>query len=239
MPVAKEQIRQIISENNISSVTDVYALLRDSFKDILQELLEAEMDASLGYEKNQKGDLETDNKRNGHSPKTLKSQYGQFQIDVPRDRNGEFEPKLIPKYQRDISGIEEKVISLYAHGMSTLNTVYPFVFMDCIHYKVREDGRILRRAAYIVLGVTVDGHKEILSITVGVNESSKFWLGMLNDLKNRGVKDVLFFCVDGLAGFKEAIGAVYPQAQIQRYRNWDQALNQLTVLYGERLTEYL
>ena len=239
MPVAKEQIRQIISENNISSVTDVYALLRDSFKDILQELLEAEMDESLGYEKNQKGDLETDNKRNGHSPKTLKSQYGQFQIDVPRDRNGEFEPKLIPKYQRDISGIEEKVISLYAHGMSTLNTVYPFVFMDCIHYKVREDGRILRRAAYIVLGVTVDGHKEILSITVGVNESSKFWLGMLNDLKNRGVKDVLFFCVDGLAGFKEAVGAVYPQAQIQRYRNWNQVLNQLTVLYGERLTEYL
>ena len=172
----------------------------------------------------------------------------------PRDRNGEFEPKLIPKYQRDISGIEEKVISLYAHGMSTqdihdqlqelygiemsaemvskitdkilpevkewqarpLNPVYPFVFMDCIHYKVREDGRILSRAAYIVLGVTVDGHKEILSITVGANESSKFWLGMLNDLKNRGVKDVLFFCVDGLAGFKEAIGAVYPQAQIQR-----------------------
>ncbi len=277
MPVAKEQIRQIISENNISSVTDVYALLRDSFKDILQELLEAEMDASLGYEKNQKGDLETDNKRNGHSTKTLKSQYGQFQIDVPRDRNGEFEPKLIPKYQRDISGIEEKVISLYAHGMSTrdihdqlqelygiemsaemvskitdkilpeakewqarpLNPVYPFVFMDCIHYKDREDGRILSRAAYIVLGVTVDGHKEILSITVGANESSKFWLGMLNDLKNRGVKDVLFFCVDGLAGFKEAIGAVYPQAQIQRYRNWDQVLNQLTVLYGERLTEYL
>lgn len=119
MPVAKEQIRQIISQNNISSVADVYTLLRDSFKDILQELLEAEMDASLGYEKNQKGDLETSNKRNGHSTKTLKSQYGEFQIDVPRDRNGEFEPKLIPKYQRDISGIEEKVISLYARGMST------------------------------------------------------------------------------------------------------------------------
>ena len=119
MPVAKEQIRQIISQNNISSVADVYTLLRDSFKDILQELLEAEMDASLGYEKNQKGDLETSNKRNGHSTKTLKSQYGEFQIDVPRDRNGEFEPKLIPKYQRDISGIGEKVISLYARGMST------------------------------------------------------------------------------------------------------------------------
>ena len=231
MPVAKEQIRQIISENNISSVADVYALLKESFKDILQELLEAEMDASLGYEKNQKGDIANDNKRNGHSAKTLKSQYGEFQIDVPRDRNGEFEPKLIPKYQRDISGIEEKVISLYARGMSTrdihdqlqdlygielsaemvskitdkilpqvkewqtrpLNPVYPFVFMDCIHYKVREDGRILSRAAYVVLGVTVDGHKDILSITVGANETSKFWLGMLNDLKNRGVKDVLFF----------------------------------------------
>ncbi len=119
MPVAKEQIRQIISENNLNSVTDVYALLRDSFKDILQELMEAELDVALGYEKNNRGDLQTDNKRNGHSPKSLKSQYGEFQIDVPRDRNGEFEPKLIPKYQRDISGIEEKVISLYARGMST------------------------------------------------------------------------------------------------------------------------
>lgn len=119
MAVVKEQIRQIISENNISSVADVYTLLKDSFKDILQELMEAELDAALGYEKNHKGDLQTDNKRNGHSTKNLKSQYGEFQIDVPRDRNGEFEPKLIPKYQRDISGIEEKVISLYARGLST------------------------------------------------------------------------------------------------------------------------
>ena len=119
MAIAKEQIRQIISENNISSVSDVYSLLKDSFKDILQELMEAELDVTLGYEKNHKGDLRTDNKRNGHSTKNLKSQYGEFQIDVPRDRNGEFEPKLIPKYQRDISGIEEKVVSLYARGMST------------------------------------------------------------------------------------------------------------------------
>ena len=254
MPATKQQIRQIIADNNLNSVADVYSLLKDSFKDILQELMEAELDASLGYEKNQKGDIPTPNKRNGHSPKTVKSQYGEFQIDVPRDREGEFEPKLIPKYQRDISGIEEKVVSLYARGMSTrdihdqiqelygmelsaemvskitdrilpeikewqsrpLNPVYPFVFMDCIHYKVREDGRILSRAAYIVLGITADGYKDILSITVGANETSRFWLGMLNDLKNRGVQDVLFFCVDGLAGFKEAISAVYPDAQIQR-----------------------
>ena len=224
-------------------MADVYSLLRDSFKDILQELMEAELDASPGYEKNQKGDIPTSNKRNGHSPKTLKSQYGEFQINVPRDREGEFEPELIPKYQRDISDIEEKVLSLYARGMSTgdihdqiqelygmelsaemvsritdrvlpeveewqsqpLNSLYPFVFMDCIHYKVGEDGRILSRAAYIVLGITADGYKDILNITVDANETSKFWPGMLNDLKNRDVQDVMFFCVDGLAGFKEDI----------------------------------
>lgn len=155
--------------------------------------------------------------------------------------------RTISKYQHDISGIEEKVISLYARGMSTrdihdqlqdlygiemsaemvskitdkilpevkewqsrpLNSIYPFVSMVCIHYKVREDGRILSRAAYVVLGVTVEGYKDILNITVGAKESSKFWLGMLNDLKNRGVKDVLFFCVDGLPGFKEAIFYVF------------------------------
>ena len=254
MSIPKEQIRQIITENNFYNVADVYAYLKEGFKDILQELMEAEMDAVLGYEKNQKGNIVSTNKRNGYSTKTLKSQYGEFPIDIPRDRNGEFEPKLIPKYQRDISGIEEKVISLYARGMSTrdihdqlqdlygielsaemvskitdkilpeikewqarpLNPVYPFVFMDCIHYKVREDGRILSRAAYVIMGVTIEGYKEILSITVGANETSKFWLGMLNDLKNRGIKDVLFFCVDGLPGFKEAIQAVFPSAQVQR-----------------------
>ena len=109
MPVAKEQIRQIIADNNLNSVADVYTLLRDSFKDILQELMEAELDAALGYEKNHKGDVTTSNKCNGHSPKTPKSQYGEFQIDVPRDREEEFEPKLIPKYKKDISGIEERL----------------------------------------------------------------------------------------------------------------------------------
>lgn len=254
MALAKDQLRQIIADNNITNVADVYSFLKDGFKDILQELMEAEMDATLGYEKNQKGNSDIENKRNGYSTKTVKSQYGEIPLEIPRDRNGEFEPKLIPKYQRDISGIEEKIISLYARGLSTrdihdqlqdlygielsaemvskitdkiipeikewqtrpLNSIYTFVFMDCIHYKVREDGRILNRAAYVVLGVTLDGYKDILSITVGANETSKFWLGMLNDLKNRGVQDVLFFCVDGLPGFKEAIEAVYSNAQIQR-----------------------
>lgn len=254
MGIPKEQLRQIIAENDIKEVGDIYALFKESFKDILQELLEAEMEASIGYAKNNKEGVDTENKRNGYSPKTVKSQYGQFQVDVPRDRNGEFEPMILPKHQRDISGIEEKIISLYGRGMTTrdihdqlqdlygielsaemvskitdkilpsvkewqsrpLESVYPFVFMDAIHYKVREDGRIHNRAAYVVLGVTLDGTKDILSITIGANESSKFWLGMLNDLRNRGVKDVLFFCVDGLSGFKEAIHAVFPDSQVQR-----------------------
>lgn len=254
MAIAKDQLRQIITENNITNVQDIYSLLKDSFKDIIQEMLEAEMDASLGYAKNEKIDNNGENKRNGYSTKTVKSQFGEFPVEIPRDRKGEFEPMIVPKYQRDISGIEEKVISLYAHGMTTrdihdqlqdiygievsaemvskitdkilpeikewqsrpLNHIYPFVFMDAIHYKVREDGRILNRAAYVVLGVTLDGAKDILSITIGANESSKFWLGMLNDLKNRGVQDVLFFCVDGLSGFREAINSVYPNAQVQR-----------------------
>ena len=176
MAVVKEQIRQIISENNINSVADIYTVLKESFKDIQQELMEAELDATLGYEKNHKGDLQT--------------------------------------IKEMVSKITDKILPQVKEWQSRpLNPVYPFVFMDCIHYKVREDGRILSRAAYVVLGVTVEGYKDILSITVGANETSKFWLGMLNDLKNRGVKDVLFFCVDGLPGFKEAIQAVYSQAK--------------------------
>ena len=126
----------------------------------------------------------------GIPPRSSRVSMGSSRSTSP-DRNGEFEPKIVPKYQRDVSGIEEKAISLYGRGMNTRD----------IHYKVKEDGRILSRAAYVVLGVTTEGHKEILSITVGANESSKFWMGMLNDLKNRGVQDVLFFCVDGLPSF--------------------------------------
>jgi transposase-like protein len=110
MAIAKEQIRETIKENNIQNVGDIYSLLKDSFKDILQEMLEAEMDVSLGYSKNDKGERDSENKRNGYSSKTLKSQFGEFEVDVPRDRNSEFEPKIVPKYQRDISGIEEKAI---------------------------------------------------------------------------------------------------------------------------------
>ena len=252
--IPKNVLREIIKENNFKNPGEIYAYLKDAFKDLLQEMLEAEMDVYLGYDKNDVKNKQTDNYRNGHSQKTVKSQYGEVDLSIPRDRKGEFEPKIVPKYKRDISEIEEKIISLYARGMSTrdihdqikdlygidvsaemvskiterivpeirewqnrpLNAIYPFVFMDAIHYKIREDGHILNRAAYVVIGVGIDGIKDILGIWIGENESSKFWLGVLNELKNRGVEDVLMFCVDGLTGLKEAIETAFPKSEVQR-----------------------
>lgn len=250
----REQLRQLIKENDIKDVNGIYDTLKDMFKDVLQEMLEAEMDVTLGYGKNEAKDKDTTNIRNGYSSKTLKTKFGNIEMDIPRDRNSEFEPKIVPKYQRNISGIEDKIIALYARGMSTrdihdqvkdiygievsaemvskitekivpeikewqsrpLETVYPFVFMDAIHYKIRYNGQIVNKAAYVVLGINMDGYKDVLGIWIGENETSKFWLGVLNELKNRNVQDVLIFSVDGLTGLKEAIEAVYPKAYIQR-----------------------
>ena len=250
----REQLRQLIKENDIKDVNGIYDTLKDMFKDVLQEMLEAEMDVTLGYGKNEAKDKDTTNIRNGYSSKNLKTKYGNIEMDIPRDRKGEFEPKIVPKYQRNISGIEDKIIALYARGMSTrdihdqvkdiygievsaemvskitekivpeikewqsrpLETVYPFVFMDAIHYKIRDNGQIVNKAAYVVLGINMEGYKDVLGIWIGENETSKFWLGVLNELKNRNVQDVLIFSVDGLTGLKEAIEAVYPKAYIQR-----------------------
>lgn len=252
--LTKEQVKALVRGNNFQSVTDVTAYLKDIFKDVIQELLEAELEANLGYQKDERSAKNTDNSRNGYTPKTLKSEFGEVEVQVPRDRKGEFEPKIIPKYQRNISGIEEKVISLYARGMSTrdigeqirdlygielsaemvsritdriapeikewqqrpLDPVYPFIFMDAIHYRIKDEGRILNRASYVVVGVTVEGNKDILGIWIGENETSKFWLGVMNDLKNRGIQDVLMFCVDGLTGLNEAITTAFPRAEVQR-----------------------
>lgn len=252
--VSKELLRDYVNAQNFSSPDDILNAMKEMFRDVLQEVLEAEMDSHLGYDKNDLSQKNTLNRRNGYSSKTIKSELGPVKIDIPRDRNGEFEPKIVPKYQRNINGIEEKVTALYAAGMTTrdiseqiknlydvelsaemvsnitnrilpivtewqnrpLESTYSFIFMDAIHYKVREDKQIVVKAAYVVLGVNMDGEKEVLGIWIGANESSKFWLSVLNDLRNRGVQDVLVFCVDGLNGFKEAIGAVYPFAKIQR-----------------------
>ncbi|MEG2247076.1 MAG: IS256 family transposase [Peptostreptococcaceae bacterium] len=250
--LSKELLRKYISEQNFTNANEVLLSMKELFKDILQEALEAELDETLGYGKHEvNGNA---NSRNGYSKKTIKSELGPVSLNIPRDRNGEFEPQIVPKHQRNINGIEDKILSLYSKGMTTrdiseqikelyeveisaetvsnitnrilplvsewqsrpLEKTYSFVFMDAIHYKVREDKRVVVKAAYVVIGVNLDGEKEVLGIWIGANESSKFWLGVLNDLKQRGVQDVLIFCVDGLNGFKEAIGATFPFSKIQR-----------------------
>jgi putative transposase len=252
--VSKELLREYIKDQKFTNANDILAALKEMFRDVLQESLEAEMDEALGYGKYDSIEKINDNSRNGYSKKTVKTELGPVQIDIPRDRKGDFEPKIVPKHQRSVNGIEDKILGLYAIGMTTrdiseqikelygvdisaetvsnitnrilplvsewqnrpLENTYAFIFMDAIHYKVREDKQIVVKAAYVVIGVNLDGEKEVLGIWIGANESSKFWLSVLNDLKNRGVQNVLIFCVDGLNGFKEAIGATFPFAKIQR-----------------------
>ena len=222
---------------------------------MVQTVMEVEMDEELGRERCQRSETSSaPNYRNGYTKKTVKTQLGEVDIRVPRDRNGSFEPKIIGKYNRNADGMEEKILALYSCGMSQrdiaeqikelydveispelvtkisekimpevtawqnrpLEAVYPFIFMDAIHYKVREDHRYVTKAAYVVLGITMDGRKDILGVWIGEHESSKFWLNVLNDLKSRGVLDVYLFCTDGLCGMMEAIRAVYPNSRLQR-----------------------
>lgn len=255
----KELMKQYVDSQNFTSTTQIMQAMKELFRDAIQQVMESELDVELGYEKSERmSDSENDNLsknyRNGYSKKTVKTQLGEIEVKVPRDRNGVYEPKIIGKYNRNADGMEEKILSLYACGMSQrdiaeqiknlydveispelvskisekimpevndwqnrpLEEVYPFVFMDAIHYKVKEDHRYITKAAYVVLGINMEGGKDILGIWIGEHESSKFWLNVLTELKSRGVKDVYLFCVDGLTGFREAIEAVYPKAGIQR-----------------------
>lgn len=249
-----KEILKLLQENyDINSAQDLSSALKDMFKGALQEMMNAEFDSSMGYSKYDKKSEKT-NYRNGATKKTLKSEFGAFEFETPRDRNGEFEPKIVPKNTRDVSGIEDKILSLYARGLSTrdineqiqelygievsatmvsnitdqiipeirewqarpLDEVYPFVFIDAVHFSVREDNHIVKKAAYIVLGINSEGFKEVLGIWIGENESAKYWLGVLNELKQRGVKDILILCSDNLTGIKEAINTAYPNTIQQR-----------------------
>ena len=213
------------------------------------------MDEELGYSKYDYRNKETDNSRNGHSQKTMHTSYGDMEIDIPRDRKGEFEPQIVKKYQNTVTqDMEEKIISMYAKGMTTnaieshmrelydieisdstisritdkllpivkkwqersLEEIYAVVFMDAIYYHVHNEGRIVNRAVYIAIGIDMEGHKDMLGMYAGQNESAKFWLSILNVLRNRGVEDTLISCVDGLTGFPQAIEAVFPQTEIQQ-----------------------
>lgn len=250
----KEQLRAFIKENNLVSAQDAQNALKDLFAETLQEMLEAEMDTHLGYEKHDVQSKQTSNSRNGKSKKTITSEYGEQEIAVPRDRLGEFEPVVVRKHQSNVTGIEDQIIALYAKGVSTreiqdhlhnlygidvsptmisnvtnkivplikewqnrpLQAVYAVVFLDAIHFKVKQDGAIVNKAAYMVIGIDLDGNKDVLGMWIGENESAKFWLSVLNDLKNRGVQDILITCVDNLTGFSQAITACYPKTEIQK-----------------------
>lgn len=245
-------IRYLLENYEIQNVEDIQDALRDLLGGTIQNLLEAELDEQL--EEKAAGDPEYHNSRNGYKPKTLHSSYGEIPIQVPQDRNSDFDPKVVPKYGKDISAIEQKIISMYARGMSTrqisdqieeiygfevsesmvtgitnkllpeieawqrrpLSAVYPIVFIDAIVFNVKDNNVIKKQAAYVILGISEEGRKEVLTITIGESESAKYWLSVLNELKNRGVQDILILCADGLAGIKEAIEAAYPKTEYQR-----------------------
>ena len=245
-------INALINEYDIKTAEDIQDALKDLLGGTIQEMLEAEMTQHLGYDPYERS--ESTNARNGRKRKIILSKYGDTEIEVPQDREGTFEPQIVKKRQKDISDIEDKIISMYAKGMTTrqiseqvediygfevseglvsnitdkllpkieewqqrpLSSIYPIVFVDAIHFSVRDNGIIKKKAAYIILGINEEGKKDVLTIEIGENESSKYWLGVFNNLKNRGVKDILILCADGLSGMKEAISVAFPKTEYQR-----------------------
>jgi transposase-like protein len=248
-------IQQLLQEYDIETAEDIQDALKDLLGGTIKEMMEAEMDDHLGYGKSERIDRsdQTDY-RNGTKKKQINTSYGSMTIDVPQDRESTFEPQVVKKRQKDISNIDQKIISMYAKGMTTrqisdtlmdiygfeasegfisdvtdkllpqieewqnrpLDEVYPVLFIDAIHYSVRDNGVIRKLAAYVILGINLEGKKEVLTIEVGQNESAKYWLSVLNSLKNRGVRDILILCADGLTGIKEAINTAFPQTEYQR-----------------------
>lgn len=251
----RKKLLEMLQDAGINDVAGVQELFKEMVSTVLENGLEAELDEELGYSKYDYRNKQTDNSRNGYSEKTMKTSFGDMDLAVPRDRKGDFDPQIVKKQQTTLSGdIEEKIISMYAKGMTTadieshirdiygldisdstisrvtdkilpvvkewqsrpLESIYAVVFMDAIHFHVRSEGQIVKKAVYIAIGINMDGIKDVLGMWVGENESAKFWLSIMNGLKNRGVADVLIACVDGLTGFTNAIEAVFPKTEIQQ-----------------------
>ena len=217
----------------------------------VEAALNAEMDEHLGYEKHHQSS--NANSRNGKTSKLIKTEDGQFELDTPRDREGSFEPQLVKKHQSRFTSMDDKILWLYAQGMSTrditqafdewygaeisptlvsrvtnavmeqvidwqsrpLEAIYPIVYLDCIVVKIRQDKRVINKSIFLALGINLEGHKELLGLWIAENEGAKFWLGVLTELQQRGVEDILIACVDGLKGFPDAINTVYPKTQVQ------------------------
>ena len=250
----REKIKELLQLANVSSMSDIQNLFKETIAEFMEDGLDAELDEELGYSKYDYKNKDTDNSRNGHSSKTLRTSFGDVEVSVPRDRNGEFEPQILKKNQTSISqNIEEKILSMYAKGMTTadiethirdiygievsdttvsrirdkvlpvakewqqrpLESTYAVVFLDAIHYHVRSEGQIVKKAVYIAIGIDLDGKKDVLGMWVGENESAKYWANVLNSLRNRGVEDIFIACTDNLTGFSTAIEAVFPKTEIQ------------------------
>lgn len=247
-------IKEMISEYHIESIKDLNETLKEMFSGTIEDMLMGELDAHLGYEKNSHEEKITTNRRNGKYPKTIKSGYGDFAIDIPRDRQGEYEPQLIPTGSNDVSGLEEKVISMYAKGLSDrdisdtvdeiygfrmshetisrvvdriqprllewqtrqLNKCYAFVYLDALMVSVKSEGKAVKKAVYVALGIDPDGHKDVLGFWISDTEGTHFWLSIFDELKSRGVKKLNFVCIDGLSGLEEAIKSTFPEAVVQR-----------------------
>ncbi len=246
------QLAALISEG-CTNTAELTTKLKNLFSRALEKMLEAEMDEHLGYEKNSILGNNSGNSRNGYGKKTIKSEWGESEISVPRDRNGTFEPQVIEKRQTRTDDIETRVLAMYAKGMSTrdiedhlrdiygveasaslisritdklmpavvewqsrpLDVIYPIVFLDGIVFKVRKDSRVINKCLYTVLGINLEGHKEILGMWLSDNESASFWTTVCNELKNRGVEDIFIACRDNLSGFSSAIETVFPRTEQQ------------------------
>lgn len=250
----RSKIRELLDVSNITSMDDIQNLFKETIAEFMEDGLETELDDELGYSRYDYCNKNTENSRNGHSSKTLRTSFGDVEVAVPRDRKGGFEPQLLKKNQTSISqDIEEKILSMYAKGMTTgdieahiqdiygvdvsdttvsritdkilpvakewqqrpLEAIYAVVFLDAIHYHVRSEGHIVKKAVYIAIGIDLDGHKDVLGMWVGENESAKYWATVLNSLRNRGIEDIFIACTDNLCGFSTAIEAVFPKTEIQ------------------------
>lgn len=238
---------------NLKTEKDLSDFSRQLKKMTVEAALGAEMEDHLGYAKHSPEGHHTGNSRNGYSGKTLKGNHGEVAIDVPRDRNGSFEPQLVRKGQTRLTEFDDQILALYAKGMTNrdivasfkemygadvsaalisqvtnavlekvhewqsrpLDEVYPVVYLDCLVVKVRQDKRVINKAIYLALGIDLEGHKELLGMWLSENEGAKFWLSILTELQNRGIKDIFIACVDGLKGFPEAINTAYPDTKVQ------------------------
>jgi transposase-like protein len=254
MGIRKELLDELLKD--YKGPDDFYGpagIMKQLSKALIERMMETELTEQLGYDKSEFGAKQTANRRNGKTSKTLRTDQGPMEIAVPRDREGDFEPKIVPKHQREWRGFDEKILSMYGLGLSTkaiqenikeiynvdispelvsrvtdevkalvdewrnrpLDAFYPVIFLDALRVNIRDEGHIVKKAVYIALAIRLDGQKELLGMWIERNEGAKFWMGILNELKTRGVQDILLAAVDGLSGFPEAINAVFPKTEVQ------------------------